>query len=38
MAEYVHSKEVLNEVEALGVDYAQGFFIGKPDEKIRHDT
>ena len=32
VAEFVHSKEVLKEVEALGVDYAQGFYIGKPQE------
>lgn len=38
VAEYVHSEKVLNEVKALGVDYAQGFYIGKPNEKIRHDT
>ena len=36
VAEYVHSEEVLNQVKALGVDYAQGFYIGKPNENIIH--
>ena len=34
VAEYVHSEEVLNQVKILGVDFAQGYFIGKPDEHI----
>ena len=38
VAEYVHSEEVLNQVKLLGVDYAQGYFIGKPDEKIIHNS
>ena len=37
VAEYVHSEEVLNQVKLLGADYAQGFYIGKPDEKTRND-
>lgn len=31
VAEYVHSEEVLNEIKLLGVDFAQGFHIGKPE-------
>lgn len=34
IAEYVHSEEVLNEVKMLGVDFAQGYYIGKPSEFI----
>ena len=30
VAEYVHSKEVLDCVKEIGIDYAQGFYIGKP--------
>ncbi len=34
VAEYVHSEEVLNQVKILGVDFAQGYYIGKPNEHI----
>jgi len=34
VAEYVHSEEILHQVKMLGVDYAQGFYIGKPMEKL----
>jgi len=30
VAEYVHSKAVYDVVKALGIDYAQGFYLGKP--------
>jgi c-di-GMP phosphodiesterase len=30
IAEFVHSKEVHDKVKELGVDYAQGYYIGKP--------
>ncbi len=30
VAEYVHTEEILHKVQALGVDYAQGFFVEKP--------
>ena len=30
IAEYVHSEEVLACVKEIGIDYAQGFYIGKP--------
>ena len=30
IAEYVHSKEVFECVKEIGIDYAQGFYIGKP--------
>lgn len=32
VAEYVHSEEVFNQVKILGVDFAQGYYIGKPEE------
>ncbi|MDD3342832.1 MAG: GGDEF domain-containing phosphodiesterase [Sulfurospirillaceae bacterium] len=34
IAEYVHSEEILACVRELGIDYAQGFFIGKPSPKL----
>jgi diguanylate cyclase (GGDEF)-like protein len=30
VAEYVHSKEVFDVVKELGIDYAQGYYFGKP--------
>ena len=30
VAEYVHSREVLEKIISLGVDYTQGFYLGKP--------
>jgi len=32
IAEYVHSQEVQEVVKAMGVDYSQGYFLGKPDQ------
>lgn len=37
IAEFVASQEILNVVKNLGVDYAQGYHIGKP-EPIEHYT
>ena len=34
IAEYVHSKEALDCVKEIGIDYAQGFYIGKPKSKL----
>jgi diguanylate cyclase (GGDEF)-like protein len=31
VAEYVHSEAVLQTVKELGIDYAQGFLLGKPE-------
>ena len=31
IAEFVSSKEILDVVKGLGVDYAQGYYIGKPE-------
>ena len=31
VAEFVHSKEVFEIVKELGIDYAQGYYLGKPD-------
>ena len=30
IAEFVHSEDVFNKVKELGVDYAQGYYIGEP--------
>jgi len=30
VAEYVHSKKIFEIVKALGVDYSQGYYLGKP--------
>ncbi len=30
IAEYVHSRPVFERVRDLGVDYSQGFYIGRP--------
>jgi diguanylate cyclase (GGDEF)-like protein len=34
VAEYVHSKEVLDIITQMGVDFAQGYHIGKPSAKM----
>ena len=34
IAEYVHSEEVFNVVKELDIDYAQGYFFGKPQATI----
>jgi diguanylate cyclase (GGDEF)-like protein len=37
IAEYVHSKEVFLEVNSLGIDYAQGYYFGKPEKKLKEN-
>ncbi len=40
IAEYVHSKEVMDKVKILGVDFVQGYYIDKPLENVnlhRHE-
>lgn len=34
VAEYVENKEILETIKECGVDYAQGYLIGKPEAKI----
>ena len=34
IAEYIHSKAVLEKVESMGIDYSQGYYIGEPKETI----
>ena len=34
IAEYIHNEVVLQKVEAMGIDYSQGYFIGEPREII----
>ncbi len=35
VGEFVSSKELYEKLKELGIDYAQGFYIGKPEPKIR---
>ena len=37
IAEYVHSKEVFQKVIDMGIDYSQGFYLGKPEATIDID-
>ncbi len=34
VAEYVHSKAVFEKVKEMGVDFAQGYYIGEPKEEL----
>jgi len=34
IAEYVHSKEVQDKIEELGIDYSQGYHFGEPREEL----
>jgi len=34
VAEFVDSQEILDKVTALGIDYSQGFYLGKPEPEI----
>lgn len=34
VAEFVYSEEIFNEVRSIGIDYAQGYFIGKPKRHV----
>ena len=34
IAEYVHSEAVFNKIRELNIDYAQGYFIGKPEPEL----
>jgi len=34
VAEFVENEEIFNVVKDCGIDYAQGYYIGKPLEKI----
>ena len=35
VAEFVCDKEILNAVAELGVDFAQGYYIGEPLKEIK---
>ncbi len=35
IAEFVHSEGVFEHVKTLGIDYSQGFFIGKPEPELK---
>ena len=34
IAEFVHSESVFNQVKSINIDFAQGYFIGKPSPKL----
>lgn len=34
IAEFISSKELQEKIESLGVDYSQGFYLGKPEENL----
>ena len=34
VAEFVDSREILDKVTELGIDYSQGYFLGKPESKL----
>jgi EAL domain-containing protein (putative c-di-GMP-specific phosphodiesterase class I) len=35
VAEFVHSEQILKYVNALEIDYAQGYYLGKPEMELR---
>lgn len=35
IAEFVHSQDVLNKVEGMGVDYSQGYYLGEPAPELK---
>jgi EAL domain-containing protein (putative c-di-GMP-specific phosphodiesterase class I)/PleD family two-component response regulator len=37
VAEYVESKEILDSIKELGIDYAQGYYIGKPNKILQEN-
>ena len=36
VAEFVHSKDVMQMAQRLGIDYAQGFYLGKPSDDLQN--
>jgi EAL domain-containing protein (putative c-di-GMP-specific phosphodiesterase class I) len=38
VAEFVSSQEIFDAVNALGIDYSQGFFIAKPKPDTKPDV
>jgi diguanylate cyclase (GGDEF)-like protein len=34
IAEFVHNKDIYDRIKAMGFDYAQGYYIGKPDPHL----
>lgn len=34
IAEYIHNKEVLDAVQKIGIEFSQGFYIGKPESML----
>jgi len=38
IAEFVENEQVYRRVSALGVDYVQGYYLGKPCQQLGHDS
>ena len=38
IAEYVHSRQIYDIVRSLGIDYSQGFFLGRPRPAFRESS
>ncbi|MBK1717064.1 hypothetical protein CKO27_05240 [Thiocystis violacea] len=38
IAEFVSSEELYNKIKSMGVDFAQGYFIGRPEPLIEMDA
>jgi len=36
IAEYIENKEIFDYVKSMGINYSQGYYIGKPSEKIEN--
>lgn len=34
IAEFVDSQEILDKVKEIGIDYSQGYFLGKPEKTL----
>ena len=38
IAEFIEDKEIMDEVRALGIDYGQGYYLGRPQPKLIQAT
>ena len=34
VAEFVENEDIMNKIRECGIDYAQGYFIGKPEKNL----
>jgi EAL domain-containing protein (putative c-di-GMP-specific phosphodiesterase class I) len=35
VAEYVHSEQIFKVIKELDIDFAQGFYLGEPSDKLK---